>query len=162
MQSTYAGGAWGLEWLWGIPMIALSVVVHAVAIALMIIGIAEPIRRRLGKTRSLASSALTFVGLTAGFGFGLALLHVFHALVWAAAYVQLGAIDNFTQALNYSLTTITTLGNDGTAIKPQWQLMGGIEGIAGMLLFGFSTAALFAVLQRFLRLLTQQPKERPL
>jgi len=149
-----------MQWLWGIPMIALSVVVHAVAIAFMIIYIAEPMRRRLGKVRAPASDALTFIGLTAGFGFGLALLHALHALVWAAAYVELGAIEDFTKALNYSLTMITTLGSDGTAIKPQWRLMGGIEGIAGMLLFGFSTAALFAVLQHFWLLLTQQPEER--
>ena len=95
-----------------------------------------------------------FIGVASGFGYCLALLHLFHALVWAAAFVLLGAIGEFAQAIDYSLTMITTLGNDGTAIKPEWRLMGGMEATAGMLLFGFSTAALFGVMLRTWSLVT--------
>ena len=43
---------------------------------------------------------------------------------------------------------MTTRGSPGMTLQPQWQLMGALESADGMLLFGISTAFLFAVLER--------------
>lgn len=48
----------------------------------------------------------------------------------------------------FSLQMITTLGADVVFIDTRWKLMGPLEAMSGMLLFGLSTAFLLAVLQR--------------
>jgi Ion channel len=78
----------------------------------------------------------------------LAILHGLEASLWAAAYVWLGASPDFTHAVFFSLQMITTLGADVVFIDTRWKLMGPLEAMSGMLLFGLSTAFLLAVLQR--------------
>jgi hypothetical protein len=51
-------------------------------------------------------------------------------------------------AVFFSLQMITTLGADIVSIEVRWKLMGPLEAMSGMLLFGLSTAFLLAVLQR--------------
>jgi hypothetical protein len=48
----------------------------------------------------------------------------------------------------FSLQMITTLGADVVFVDTRWKLMGPLEAMSGMLLFGLSTAFLLAVLQR--------------
>ena len=43
---------------------------------------------------------------------------------------------------------VTTLGADVVLLEDRWKLMGPLEAISGMLLFGLSTAFLLAVMQR--------------
>ena len=160
MELKYSVGFWELDWLWGVPLVATSVAVHAVAVILMILLVAGAAEQRLNETRSRAGFALIFIGFVTALGFGLALLHAFHALVWAAAYLLLGAVEDFPHAIAYSFGMITTVGTDAGAVNPEWRLLGNIEAMAGMLLFGFSTAVLFAVLQRFWLLLRQRLDEQ--
>ena len=46
----------------------------------------------------------------------------------------------------------TTLGYGDIVMSPAWRLLGPLEAVAGMLMFGVSTALLFAVTQRLIRL----------
>jgi hypothetical protein len=39
-------------------------------------------------------------------------------------------------------------GHANLFLKDEWQLMGGLEALNGILLFGLSTAILFAIIQR--------------
>ena len=80
--------------------------------------------------------------------FLLAVLHGLEAALWAIVYVWLGALPDFSHAVYFSLQMVTTLGADVVAMDPRWRLIGPLEAIGGMLLFGLSTAFLFAVLQR--------------
>jgi len=47
----------------------------------------------------------------------------------------------------YSLSAMTTYGHADVFLATHWQLMGAIEALNGMMLFGLSTAFLFAVLR---------------
>ena len=47
----------------------------------------------------------------------------------------------------YSLSAMTTYGHADVFLAKHWQLMGAIEALNGMMLFGLSTAFLFAVLR---------------
>ena len=62
------------------------------------------------------------------------------------AYLWLGAIDTFVQALLFSVDSMTTRGASGLVLQQHWQLMGALEAVAGMLMFGISTAYVFQVL----------------
>jgi hypothetical protein len=77
----------------------------------------------------------------------LTVLHGVEATAWAGAYVVLGARADFASAMLYSLSAMTSYGHADVFLAKQWQLMGAIEALNGMLLFGLSTAFLFAVLR---------------
>ena len=44
----------------------------------------------------------------------------------------------------------TTLGYGDVVMTPSWRLLGPLEAADGMLMFGVSTAVIFAVIQRLL------------
>jgi hypothetical protein len=47
----------------------------------------------------------------------------------------------------YSIDAMTTRGASGLMLQPHWQMMGALEAADGMLLFGISTAYIFASMQ---------------
>ena len=77
-------------------------------------------------------------------------LHLLEAGIWAAAYRFLGAIADSKSAMLYSLSALTTYGHANVFLDPKWQMMGALEALNGMLLFGLTTAFLFAMIQRVL------------
>jgi hypothetical protein len=48
----------------------------------------------------------------------------------------------------YSLGAMTTYGSANVSLPDRWQLMGALEALDGVLLFGLTTAFLFAIIQR--------------
>jgi hypothetical protein len=74
------------------------------------------------------------------------ILHGFEATIRAAACRLLAAIPDDRSAVLYSLSAITRHAN--LFLKDEWQLMGAFEPLNGMLLFGLTTAFLFAMIQR--------------
>ena len=106
------------------------------------------IRARL-ETRNLGFRhvILIMIGVVGAVGLLLAVLHGIEAAIWAAAYVWLGALDSPKDAILYSLDSMTTRGASGLMLEPHWQMMGALEAADGMLLFGISTAYIFAVMQ---------------
>ncbi len=48
----------------------------------------------------------------------------------------------------YSLNAMTTYGHSDLELTARWQLMGALDALNGMLLFGLTTAFLYGVLQR--------------
>jgi hypothetical protein len=74
-------------------------------------------------------------------------------MIWAAAYIWIGALDTPADAILYSMDSMTTRGASGLMLEPHWRLMGALEAADGMLLFGISTAYIFAVMQSFWPLL---------
>jgi hypothetical protein len=79
-------------------------------------------------------------------------LHALEAGAWAAAYRLLGALPDYKSAVLYSLSAMTSYGHADLFLERQWQLMGALEALNGMLLFGLTTAFLFAIIQRVLSL----------
>ncbi len=73
-------------------------------------------------------------------------------LIWAVAYrllTPVQPIDNLEAAVYFSAVTFTTLGyGDITLSSEQWRLLTGIEALNGVLLLGWSTALLYAVVHR--------------
>jgi hypothetical protein len=58
-------------------------------------------------------------------------------------------LPDFQAAMLYSLNAITSYGHANLQLEDRWHLMGATEALNGWLLFGMSTAFLFAVIQRF-------------
>jgi len=66
--------------------------------------------------------------------------------IWAAFYYYRDLFPNFETALYFSLGTYSTIGYGDVVLPQRWRLLGGIEGISGVLLCGLSAAFVFAVL----------------
>jgi hypothetical protein len=77
------------------------------------------------------------------------------AALWAVAYWWLGALNSPADAILYSVDSITTRGASGLTLERHWRMMGALEAMDGMLLFGISTAFVFAVMQGFWSVATQ-------
>jgi hypothetical protein len=88
-------------------------------------------------------------------GLQLAILHGIECGIWAAAYLWLGVVDTPTDALIYSVDSMATLGASGLTLQRPWQVMGGLEAVNGMILFGVSTAYVFAVMQMYWSMLAK-------
>lgn len=82
----------------------------------------------------------------------LLMLHVVEVLIWAVAYrvlTPISSLDTFEKAMYFSVVTFTTLGyGDITLPEQEWRMLSGIEALNGILLVGWTTAFLFAVVQR--------------
>ena len=54
------------------------------------------------------------------------------------------------EAMLFSIDSMTTRGASGLTLHQHWQEMGALEGVAGVLMFGVSTAYMFFVMQLYL------------
>ena len=78
-------------------------------------------------------------------------LHTVQIAIWAFAYRQLlpdDELPSFEAALYFSFVTFTTLGYGDITLTEGWRLLSGIQALNGILLVGWTTAYLFAVVQR--------------
>jgi hypothetical protein len=89
------------------------------------------------------------IGLIGATGLLLAVLHGIEAGIWAIAYRWLGALRSPAEAMLFSVDSITTRGASGPMLEQRWQMTGALEAADGMLLFGISTAFIFAVMQGY-------------
>ena len=96
------------------------------------------------------------IGLVAAVGLLLAALHGIEATIWAAAYLWLGALGSPGDAMLYSVDSMSTRGASGLRLERRWQMMGALEAADGMLLFGISTAYIFAMMQVYLPMLSRR------
>jgi hypothetical protein len=143
------------SWRWGLSLVVLTMTIHAAAVLIMAF-VGTRIRIQL-ETRRLHQWNLIAILIcaTAFIGLLLAMLHGIECGIWAAAYLWLGAVDSPTDALLYSVDSMATLGPSGLTLQRPWQVMGGLEAVNGMILFGVSTAYVFAVMQLYWSMLAK-------
>jgi hypothetical protein len=138
-----AAEAWSDDWAWGLPLIVLTVLVHSFSLVVIRDRVVLELPLLLRARRSEFVLALLMIVTV----LLLTVLHAVEASAWAGAYVALGARSDFASAMLYSLSAMTSYGHADVFLAKPWQLMGAIEALNGMMLFGLSTAFLFAVLR---------------
>ena len=129
-----------------IGMILLTVGIHTTGSALWLNSLGKRIAKRyqMKQPTRLFSSILTTSCV-------LILLHVLEAFLWALLFMVLpaqGGLDSFHEALYFSMVTFTTLGYGDFTLNADWRLLAGVEGMVGIVVFGLTTALLFAVIQK--------------
>ena len=75
--------------------------------------------------------------------------HLVEIALWAFVLDISGAVADISAAIYSSAGSYTTVGSD-IVLPPQWKLLGPLEAVCGMLMFGLSTAFIFAVIQRLI------------
>ncbi len=74
---------------------------------------------------------------------------VFHLAaisLWAVFYLWAGCMPDAEAAFYFSGVTYTTVGYGDVVLAKPWRLLGPIEGLMGILMFGLSTGFLFSVM----------------
>jgi voltage-gated potassium channel len=122
-------------------IVTICLLLHVTGISLMVQGLA-----RVRELFEHGAGRMFYLGLlVAVFSINMA-LHAAATFVWAAFYYSKALFDDFETSLYFSLTSYTTIGYGDIVLPRAWRLLGAIEGITGVLLFGVSTAFIFAVM----------------
>jgi hypothetical protein len=132
--------------LMGAALIAITVAIHALGTAFLVKYLANTFLDRTGHWGS--GSVLTALMLAA---LTLVFLHAIEIIVWAGAYktiVPSGELADFEAAVYFSFVTFTTLGYGDITLSDGFRLLSGIQALNGILLVGWSTALMFAVVQK--------------
>ena len=123
-------------------MMIVTTCIHAGGMELMLRGIKK---HRTGLKTWLRKTRIYWVVTTILVMFVVALLE---ALAWACVYLAFGALKGLEQALYFSLVTFTTLGYGEIVLDERWRLLASFEAANGIIMFGWSTAIVMAVVHR--------------
>ena len=77
--------------------------------------------------------------------------HLIEIALWAVLFVICGEFSAFGAAYYHSAVNYTTLGYGDVIMTPSWRLLGPMEAANGALMFGVSTAMVFAIIQRSIK-----------
>ena len=122
-------------------MVAVTVLIHLLGLATLM---------RLLRTHTRIFRKLTIMPLTLLLAatIGILAIHTVEIWLYAILYVQLGAFAHFEQALYFSTVTYATIGYGDVIMAHQWRILGAIEGAAGIIMLGWSTAFLISLLSQ--------------
>jgi hypothetical protein len=82
--------------------------------------------------------------------------HFAEVLVWSLAYAIAGAAPKGTDLIYFAFVNYTTLGYGDVIPMERWHLLGPMTAMNGVLLFGWSTAVIFAILRSAMTSQTEQ------
>ena len=130
----------------GIVVVLCTIMIHALALGATV----NLVRReqRIGHAGESFGSDLAIVVVAILIAFA---AHLIEIAVWAGLFVICGEFTAFGAAFDHSAVNYTTLGYGNVVMTPSWRLLGPLEAADGMLMFGVTTAMIFAVIQRLIR-----------
>ncbi len=130
----------------GAAAIVLTIFIHAFAVRAIISLVRH--EQKVGRAGSAFFIDVSLVACSASFALG---AHLIEIALWAGLFELFGEFSAFATAYYHSAANYTTLGYGDVVMSPAWSLLGPLEAADGMLLFGVSTALIFAVIQRFVQ-----------
>lgn len=143
------------ELLIALAIVAVCVVLHVGGIAVF----ARYLLRRFPHLEGLTTISRQALLLIAVFAVVIT-LHLIETGIWATFYYLYGLFETYEIALYFSLGTYSTIGYGDVVLPGRWRLLGGIEGISGVLLCGLSGAFIFAVVNALFQSRMQQRSGR--
>ncbi len=132
----------------GLMLTVVTVGIHAAGTTWWI----ERLRQKRQALAATRQNWLLYFRLLGATAVVLLSLHIIEVAVWAIAYLALPIPEflDFEDAIYFSTVTFTALGYGDVVIAGSWRLLAAVQAMAGLLIFGWSTALLFAVVQRLL------------
>ncbi len=122
----------------GATLIVITVLIHAACLELILKGYVA-IKTALEVRWRILTFAVLIVAIFAA--------HVIEIWVWAIFYFFINEIPTFEAALYFSTSSFTTVGFGDITLSSEWRLLSSVEAANGMILFGWSTAFIFAIVR---------------
>ncbi len=127
----------------GASALAATILIHALAVSATVNFVRHEVRvgragARFGTDVAIVAAAI-FLAFAA---------HLVEIAVWALLFMVCGEFPTFAMACYHSAVNYTTLGYGDVVMTASWMFLGPLEAANGLLLFGVSTALVFAVIQR--------------
>jgi hypothetical protein len=121
-----------------------TIAIHGVVLHAIVASLRRDLKRgRLGARTWVNMSFIMAAILLALAG------HLAEIGLWALTLDATGAVPDIAAAVYSSAGSYTTSGSD-IVLPPEWRLLGPFEAVDGMLMFGVSTAFIFAVVNRLI------------
>jgi hypothetical protein len=130
----------------GLAATAATVLVHGLIVVVVVRRVLYDLRKGYVGHSFLANFGLVTIATL----FTLA-GHLVEMALWAWVFVLCGEFSDFAAAFYHSAVNYTTLGYGDVVMSTNWKFLGPLEASDGMLMFGVSTALLFAVIQRLIQ-----------
>ena len=134
---------WVMDWGWSLPLILLNVLTHVFGLAMINDAVVGRVKDRSDRRTSM----FKVTGITGIAVLLMIVLHWLEAATWAIAYRILDALPDIKTAMLFSLGAMTGFGASNVSLPPHWAMMGVLQSLAGLLLFGLTTAFMFAMIQ---------------
>jgi hypothetical protein len=131
-----------IPFLVGLSVNLLNIVIHA----LTTVGVIRA-ARSLGLT-STSRPYLRLVTVMIATASVLMAAHTLEVLIWSFAYAIVSAAPDGTNLMDFAFVNYTTLGYGNVLPLDRWRLLGPMTAMNGVLMFGWSTALMFEVLQK--------------
>ncbi len=130
----------------GASAVVATILIHALALSATVNVVRHERRRGRAGTNFWIDVAIGALAIS----FAL-VAHLIEIGVWAVLFVLCGEFSEFGIAYYHSAVNYTTLGYGDVIMSPSWRLLGPLEAANGALMFGVSTAMVFAVIQRLIQ-----------
>jgi hypothetical protein len=129
----------------------VSIAVSICNIAIHAIMMAAVLRvARAANERATSYQSLRLIAVMAAVVSVLMAAHIAEVIVWSFAEAIVDAAPPGTDLIYFAFVNYTTLGYGDVTPLQRWHLLGPMTAMNGVLLFGWSTAVIFAVLQKAL------------
>jgi Ion channel len=130
------------QFLVGIAVSGCNIAIHALVMLLIVHAAHMAHARRTSRPSPL------LVGVMIATVSVLMIAHSFEVIVWSAAYLVTDAAPAGADLVYFAFSNYTTLGYGDIVAVERWRLLGPMTAMNGVLLFGWSTAVIFDVLQK--------------
>jgi hypothetical protein len=128
----------------GLAATVATIAIHGVIFHTIVMSLRRDLKRGLLGARTWVNMTFTMGTMLLALG-----SHLAEIVLWALVLDISGAVADIGAAIYSSAGSYTTSGSD-IVLSPQWKLLGPFEAVDGMLMFGVSTAFIFAVVNRLI------------
>jgi len=77
--------------------------------------------------------------------------HLVQISLWAELFFLCREFSDFYTSFYHSMVNFSSLGYGDIVMSPRWRLLGSIEAVTGILMFGVSTATFYTIIRRIFR-----------
>ncbi|REK11960.1 MAG: two pore domain potassium channel family protein [Planctomycetota bacterium] len=125
----------------GCTAMAVCLSIQCVVVTLLVKVLVKLRRKRQLKPSIFAASSVLIVSMLA-----MVVGNFVQMSIWAWLFVACGQFEEFRVAFYHSVVNFSTLGYGDIVMSEDRRLLGGLEAVNGVMMFGLTTGVLFTVL----------------
>ena len=128
----------------GCLLIGLTVIVHGLILDRFILAMNRNKQRLIPNIERISTKSFLMVATV----LVVFLYHIIQIWIWAGFYLAFDILPDLESALYFSTSAFTTVGFGDVYLDQDWRLISSFEAANGFILFGWSTAFIFEVMNR--------------